>query len=158
MSSEQMVDWLEGIIFGGVAVTADALEHATDGQGLTFTQWRAILVVGDREDGCRVGEAARFLRTSLPAASRLLRRLERRELLVLERDERDRRATLARLTPAGADLRSSVLAYRRREIAAIVAQVTPPASAGRALRDLAATFDARGHTPPPHEPRPSTSE
>lgn len=158
MSSEPIVDWLEGIIFGGVAITNDALEQATEGQELTFTQWRAILFVGEREGGCRVGEAARFLGASLPAASRLMRRLERRGLLVLERDERDRRATLARLTATGAALRSSVLAYRRQEIAAIVAEVKPPDSAERALRDLGARFDARGHAKSLPEPRPSKSQ
>ena len=158
MSSEPTVDWLEGIIFGGVAITNDALEQATEGQELTFTQWRAILFVGEREEGYRVGEAARFLRASLPATSRLMRRLERRGLLVLERDERDRRATLARLTTTGAALRSSVLAYRRQEIAAIVAEVQPPASAEGALRDLAARFDARGRAKSSTEPRPSKSQ
>lgn len=146
MSSEPIVDWLEGIIFGGVAITTDALKHATDGQELTFTQWRAILFVGERDGGCRVGQAARFLGASLPATSRLMRRLERRGLLVLERDERDRRATLARLTATGSDLRCAVLAYRRQEIATIVAQVKPPASADQVLRDLSASFDERGRT------------
>jgi DNA-binding MarR family transcriptional regulator len=158
MSSEPIIGWLEGIIFGGVAITTDALEHATDGQELTFIQWRAILVVGERDEGCRVGEVARFLRASLPATSRLMRRLERRGLLVLERDERDRRATLARLTATGSDLRSAVLAYRRREIAAIVAEAKPPASAERALRHLAARFDARGHVESSPQPGRSPAQ
>ncbi|HEY7331479.1 MAG TPA: MarR family winged helix-turn-helix transcriptional regulator [Candidatus Limnocylindria bacterium] len=145
MSREQVVDWLEGIVFGGVAITTAALEYATDGQELTFTQWRAILFVGEDAGGCRVGEVATLLHASLPTTSRLLRRLERRGLLALKRDEQDRRATRARLTEAGAALRSAVLAYRRDRIAAIVDQANPPASAHRALRNLAMRFDARGH-------------
>jgi DNA-binding MarR family transcriptional regulator len=145
MVRDETVDSLAGIVFGGVAITASALEYATDGQELTFTQWRAILVVGERDDGRRVGEVAGFVNAALPTTSRLLRRLERRGLLVLERDEQDRRATRARLTDAGVRVRSSVLAYRRDEIAAIVDEVKPPASADRALRDLAAGFRARGH-------------
>jgi DNA-binding MarR family transcriptional regulator len=148
MSRKQVVDWLEGIVFGGVALTSAALAHATDGRELTFTQWRAILSVGEDEDGCRVGEVARLLHASLPTTSRVLRRLERRGLLTLERDEHDRRATRARLTARGATLRSSVLAYRRGQIAAIVDEVELSAAADRALRDLAAQFDAKGHVQP----------
>jgi DNA-binding MarR family transcriptional regulator len=157
MARDHVVDWLEGIVFGGVAITASALEHATDGQEITFTQWRAILVVGEHEQGCRVGEVAGFVNASLPTTSRLLRRLERRGLLTLERDEQDRRATRARLTEAGVRTRSAVLAYRRGEIAAIVDDVKPPAPAERALRQLAERFDARGHAPSTPRPRPSDS-
>ena len=148
MSSEEVVDWLTGIVFGGVAITTAALEYATGGEELTFTQWRAILFVGDKEDGCRVGEVATLLHAALPATSRLLRRLERRALITLDPDEHDRRATRARLTAKGRSLRSSVLAYRRDEIAAIVAEVKPAASASRSLRDLSERFNRRGHAGP----------
>lgn len=144
MAQDEIVDWLAGIVFGGVAITTTALQAATEGQELTFTQWRAVVRVGEREDGCRVGEVAARLNAALPATSRLLRRLERRGLLTLERDERDRRATRARLTERGATLRSSVLAYRKAEIAAIVNRIKPSAGANRVLRDLALGFDARG--------------
>ena len=144
VARDEVVQWLAGIVFGGVAITNSALQAATRGQELTFTQWRAILFVGEREDGCRVGEVAARLQAALPATSRLLRRLERRDLLTLTRDERDRRATRARLTDGGAALRSSVLARREAEIAAIVDDMEPSAAAGRTLRDLAARFDARG--------------
>jgi hypothetical protein len=119
MTTDDVIAWLEGIVFGGIALTTEALEYATGGRDLSFAQWRAILQVGNGEDGCRV----------------------------LERDEQDRRATRARLTPAGAELRSSVLGYRRDEIAAIVDAVRPAATADRTLRDLAARFDARGQIP-----------
>ena len=155
MSKDQVVDWLTGIVFGGVAITASALEHAIDDQEITFTQWRAILIVGERDEGYRVGEVAGFVDAALPTTSRLLRRLERRGLLTLERDEQDRRATRARLTDAGIRVRSSVLAYRRDEIAAIVDEVKPPAAAEAALRDLAAQFRARGHARPTPQRRPS---
>lgn len=144
MARKEIVDWLEGIVFGGVAITTEALIYATR-EELTFTQWRAILFVGEDAEGCRVGEVGGLLHASLPTTSRLLRRLERRGLLTLERDEQDRRATRARLTPAGIEMRSSVLTYRRNELAAIADEVKPPASANRVLRTLAARFDARGH-------------
>jgi DNA-binding MarR family transcriptional regulator len=144
LARDEIVDWLAGIVFGGVAITTTALQTAVDGQELTFTQWRAIVRVGEQANGCRVGEVAARLNAALPATSRLLRRLERRGLLTLERDEGDRRATRARLTDSGATLRSSVLAYRKAEIAAIVDQVRPSTAADRVLRDLASRFDARG--------------
>lgn len=148
MTRDEVVAWLEGIVFGGVAMTTAALEYATGGIDVSFAQWRTILLVGGSEDGCRVGEVASFLHAGLPATSRLLRRMERRGLMSLERDERDRRATRARLTPAGMDLRHSVLEYRRREIAALVAEVSTPRAAERALRDLSARFEERGRTVP----------
>jgi DNA-binding MarR family transcriptional regulator len=153
MARDELVDWLAGIVFGGVAITTTALQAAADGQELTFTQWRAIVRVGEQEDGCRVGEVAARLNAALPATSRLLRRLERRGLVTLERDERDRRATRARLTEGGAMLRSSVLAYRKAEIAVILDEVRPSAAADRVLRDVAARFEARGRhgTAPPQE-------
>lgn len=144
MARDEIVDWLAGIVLGGVAITTTALARASDGQELTFTQWRAILFVGDAEEGCRVGEVASMLGAALPATSRLLRRLERRGLLTLERDERDRRATRARLTDEGSSLRAAVLDYRKAEIAAIVEEVEAPAAASRVLRDLAHRFRARG--------------
>jgi DNA-binding MarR family transcriptional regulator len=146
------VDWLESIVFGGVAMTASALEEATEGQELTFTQWRAILTVGQAVEGRRVGEVAAFLPASLPTTSRLLRRLERRDLLTLERDVQDRRATRARLTDAGHRLRQLVLAYRWAEIAAIVATVRVGPGAGTVLRDLAARFAQRGLAPTSRAP------
>ena len=72
MARDELVDWLAGIVFGGVAITTTALQAAADGQELTFTQWRAIVRVGEQEDGCRVGEVAARLNSALPATSRLL--------------------------------------------------------------------------------------
>lgn len=156
MPDEDVIAWLEGIVFGGVAITTAALQYATDGEGLTFPQWRAILLVGGSDDGCRVGEVAGFLHAALPATSRLLRRLERRGLLTLERDEQDRRATRAQLTRTGADLRQSVLRYRRDELGSIADEVRVPSSAHRVLRDLAASFEGRGHADSDAGPRQRT--
>lgn len=145
MTRDQAVRWVEEIIFGGIAVTTAALAHASGGQDVTFAQWRAILRIGGEPDGCRVGEVAAYLHAGLPGTSRLLRRLERRGLLSLQRDEQDRRATRARLTETGAALRSSVLGYRRAEIAAILDEVRPTTDDERILRALAERFDARGN-------------
>jgi DNA-binding MarR family transcriptional regulator len=144
MSSEVVVESLSWIVFGGVAMTAAALEQATGGQEVTFTQWRAILFVGESAEGCRVGEVAMRLMGALPATSRLLRRLEDRGLLTMERDERDRRATRARLTEEGRRLRQAVLDWRRQQIADISRDVVVTPEVEQALVALAARFEAHG--------------
>ena len=138
----ELVDILQRIAFGSVAMTQSALMHATGGLELTFIQWRAVLVVGESEAGCRVGEVARRTMGTLPSTSRLLQRLERRGLLTLARDETDRRATRARLTDEGRRVRDAVLAYRGAQLATIAATVDPPRSAYRVLRELAEGFEA----------------
>jgi DNA-binding MarR family transcriptional regulator len=111
---------LERIVVGAVGLTTRALAQADTGFELTFPQWRALLVLGEREDGARIGEVAARVGVTLPATSRLLRRLERRGLTAFAPDELDRRATRARLTIRGRGVRAAILEDRRaalREIA-----------------------------------------
>ena len=112
---------LERIVVGSVGLTARALAQADTGFELTFSQWRALLVLGEGEDGARIGEVAARVGGTLPATSRLLRRLARRGLTALAPDELDRRATRARLTDRGRAVREAILDHRRmalREVAA----------------------------------------
>ncbi len=135
---------LERIVYAAVAITAAAQRNMTNGRELAFTQWRALNVVGECEDGCRIGEVAARVGVTLPATSRLLRRLEKRGLLSLEADERDARATLVRLTAEGAALRAAVLAYRRDQVGLVVGAVDVTARGDKVLADLASGFAARG--------------
>jgi DNA-binding MarR family transcriptional regulator len=144
MPRESVVDWLERIVYAGVAITAAAQQQATRGRELAFTQWRALNLVGECQDGCRISEVAARVRVTVPATSRLLRRLEKRGLMRLEPDERDGRATRARLTEAGAALRADVLASRREQVALVAETVEDPESAEMVLREVAAEFEARG--------------
>ncbi len=117
---DALADDLERIAVGAVGLTTLALAQADAGFELTFPQWRALLVLGERSDGARIGEVAARVGVTLPATSRLLRRLERRGLTILSVDESDRRATRARLTGRGRTVRLAILAHRRaalREIA-----------------------------------------
>ena len=112
---------LERIVVGAVGLTTRALAMADTGFELTFPQWRALLVLGEGDDGARIGEVAARVGVTLPATSRLLRRLERRGLTALAPDERDRRAKRARLTNRGRAVREAILDHRRmalREVAA----------------------------------------
>ena len=111
---------LERIVVGAVGLTTRALAMADTGFELTFPQWRALLVLGEGDDGARIGEVAARVGVTLPATSRLLRRLERRGLTAFAPDELDRRATRARLTLRGRGVREAILEDRRaalREIA-----------------------------------------
>jgi DNA-binding MarR family transcriptional regulator len=154
VSSDVVVDSLHMIIFGGIAMTASALHRATGGQELTFTQWRAIYFVGETAQGSRVSEVANRLMGTLSATSRLLRRLEDRGVLTLERDETDRRATRARLTDEGRRLREAVLDWRRQQIVEVTRDVTVAPEVERALVALADRFEARGREAGPRRSAP----
>jgi len=117
---------LERIVMGSVALTTLALEEAGAGSELTFTQWRALLVLGESDDGARIGEVAARVGVTLPATSRLLRRLERRGLTTLAADQQDRRATRARLTDRGRAVREAILTHRRATIREIAAALPEP--------------------------------
>jgi DNA-binding MarR family transcriptional regulator len=113
MHSRDTIRALERIVIGAVGLTTRSLAQAAPGTELTFPQWRAILILGEGPDGARVGEVAAREGVTLPATGRLLRRLERRGFVTLSTDETDRRATRARLTDRGREVRKAIMAYRR---------------------------------------------
>ncbi|HEX7398592.1 MAG TPA: MarR family transcriptional regulator [Candidatus Limnocylindrales bacterium] len=117
---------LERIAVGAVGLTTRALAQADTGFELTFAQWRALLVLGEGEEGARIGEVAARVGVTLPATSRLLRRLERRGLTTLAADQQDRRATRARLTDRGRAVREAILTHRRATIREIAAALPEP--------------------------------
>jgi DNA-binding MarR family transcriptional regulator len=133
---DQLLLLLERVVIGSVGLTTRALAEAAPGGDLTFPQWRAMLVVGEGSDGLRVGQVASRVGVTLPATSRLLRRLERRGLMELGPDPVDRRATRARLTAAGVAARAAVLDYRRAELRETAARLDA-ADQVAALEELA---------------------
>ena len=64
MSEPSLVDSLEEIALGSVAVTNAALAQA-GGEALSVEQWRAIVVLGEAEDGVRISGVARRIRRHL---------------------------------------------------------------------------------------------
>ena len=136
----EILECLELVLFGAIGMTTVALSEAA-ATDLTLQQWRALVVVG-RGDGIRVGEAAVRIGMSLPSASRLIRRLERRGYLSTERDESDRRGTIVRLTAEGARIRADVIARRRRLMNQALAQHSTrlPKDLSRGLRTIADAF------------------
>jgi DNA-binding MarR family transcriptional regulator len=116
----ELVDALEAIVVAGVALTNAVLSRS--GRELTFPQWRMLVVLSD-PNGLPVAEVSRLIDVTLPATGRQLRRLERRGLVALEPDGRDRRVTRVRLTASGLEVRRSIIAGRRAAIEHLVADV-----------------------------------
>jgi DNA-binding MarR family transcriptional regulator len=135
---EDLVDVLERLVVGSVAITARAIA-AADAE-LTFGQWRVLLVVGERDEGVAVGEIADRVGAHASAASRVVSRLKRRGLVRTEKDEIDGRVKRVTLTQAGGNLRSCVIEQRRLDLAIVLADlsITPPEA--EAVARLARSF------------------
>ena len=130
MADPRVLDAIDQLALGLVSITARAIDEAVGELELTLAQWRVLIVVGQSRTPLRVGDVAERIGASLPSTSRILRRLERRGLISTERDERDRRATLVRLTTAGATTRRKVVQVRRRLVSEAIddhRQVMPTA-------------------------------
>jgi DNA-binding MarR family transcriptional regulator len=153
MADVQVVDAVEQLAAAAVGLTTLALSEADVGTELTLQQWRILAVVA-RSGEARVGEAACGIGAGLPAASRLVRRLERRGLVTTARDERDRRATLVRPTEAGLRLWGDVAGRRRRRIAAAIDSLDEPLPEGfgRGLELVVGALGSDGTSPRPSTP------
>jgi DNA-binding MarR family transcriptional regulator len=123
VTTSAIVDALERVVFAGVALTTRALSEARADLDLTLAQWRVLVVLGETEDGATISQVAGRIGVTLPATSRQLRRLERRGLVDVSRDQQDRRATRVRLTRLGRSARDDVISFRRRKIAQIAASL-----------------------------------
>lgn len=119
---------LERLLSAGIGITARAIGRSDYATTLTIAQWRLLVITASRE-GPRVGELAAHLGISVPSASRLVRRLESRDLVTTARAEDDRRATIVSVTQRGRELVDDVIAHRRELIE-------------QALHDRSRTHDA----------------
>lgn len=142
LSDPAVAESLERIIFAGVALTTVAFSNAQPGFELTFPQWRVLVVLGAAPDGVRIGDVARQVGVTVPATSRQLRRLERRGLLVVGKDERDRRATLVRLTSQGRASLNAILSHRKARIVELAGPFEENQPLRRELDRIADAFDA----------------
>jgi DNA-binding MarR family transcriptional regulator len=116
MPSRSISERVERLAVAAVGVTAAALAESDGGPDLTLPQWRALVLLGNH-GGLRVTDLAGLLGASVPSASRLVGRLERRELVETEHDVDDRRSHLVRLSSSGAAAMRSVVDARRHRIA-----------------------------------------
>jgi len=107
----RVVAAVERVILGGVAITARALDGEVE--DLTFSQWRVLMILGEQGAASHVRGVGERVGVSAPSASRLLRRLEDRGLIELQRDRRDRRFMRVHLTEGGQAVRNRVLERRK---------------------------------------------
>lgn len=113
---------VERLLTAGIGITARAIEQTPEATDLTLLQWR-VLVVAAEPSGIRIGELAAHLGVSVPSASRLVRRVEARELVSATRDDDDRRVTTVAVTPRGRRLVDAVVGARRELIRHALAEI-----------------------------------
>jgi DNA-binding MarR family transcriptional regulator len=135
------VDAIEQLVFAGVALTTRALSEARADLDLTLAQWRVLVVLGEEADGATISQVAGRIGVTLPATSRQLRRLQRRGLVDVSRDERDRRATRVRLTDLGQAARDDVISFRRERIAEAAASLDLDPTMASPLARIAEALD-----------------
>ncbi|HXY18919.1 MAG TPA: MarR family transcriptional regulator [Gemmatimonadales bacterium] len=97
---------LEEEVVVGLAHTADAVQRGFIGvfkaAGLSSTQYNVLRILrGAGAPGLSCGEIAERMVTRDPDLTRLLDRLEARQLVTRARDEKDRRVVTTRITEAG---------------------------------------------------------
>jgi DNA-binding MarR family transcriptional regulator len=70
-------------------------------EDLSSTQYNVLRILRGSPEGLPCGEIASRMITRDPDITRLLDRLEKRELISRSREAKDRRTVMARITPAG---------------------------------------------------------
>jgi DNA-binding MarR family transcriptional regulator len=70
-------------------------------EDLSSTQYNVLRILRGAPEGLPCGEIANRMITRDPDVTRLLDRLEKRDLVSRNREEKDRRTVLTRITPAG---------------------------------------------------------
>lgn len=125
-ADQRLTREIERLLSVGIGVTVRAIDATTGATDLTFPQWR-VLVIASQPGRLRIGELAAQLGVSVPSASRLVRRMERRHLVSATRAEDDRRSTNVELTPAGRALVAAIVGRRQELIAEVVRRSVPRA-------------------------------
>jgi DNA-binding MarR family transcriptional regulator len=129
----RLVEAIERLMRAAVGVTTRALTESGAGTDLTLQQWRALAVaVESGSAGVRVGDLGRRLGMAMPGASRLVSRLERRDLISVTRDADDRRVALVRATDTGHEVWAGVVRHRRVLISAALNTLDAGPGAGTA--------------------------
>lgn len=112
MSMVLVLDLIDRLSIELVATTNAAIVDVGAGD-LSFPQWRMLVVLGSAHGPLRIHEIADRVGASMPSASRLVGRMERRGLVSGSRDSIDRRGRWIGLTADGETLRARVISRRR---------------------------------------------
>ncbi len=100
--SEEEAAFLE--ILRTASVLSQGPEQVIRGEKLTTNQYNVLRILRGSPEGLSCGEIAERMITRDPDITRLLDRLEKRQLIARWREEKDRRTVMARITPEGLDL------------------------------------------------------
>jgi len=99
---------LEEVAFLELSRTTDMLSRRLSGllkaEDLSSTQYNVLRILRGAPDGLPCGEIGNRMITRDPDITRLLDRLEKRELIARSRDSHDRRMVMAKITPEGLKL------------------------------------------------------
>ena len=99
---------LEEVAFLELSRTTDMLSRRLSGllkaEDLSATQYNVLRILRGAPDGLPCGEIGNRMITRDPDITRLLDRLEKRELIARSRDSHDRRMVMATITPEGLKL------------------------------------------------------
>jgi len=112
MSVVLVLDQLDRLAVQLVAATNASIVDVGAGD-LSFSQWRMLSVLGNAAGPLRIFEIADRISASMPSASRLVARMERRGLVAGSRHPIDGRGRWIALTVDGEALRASVVSRRR---------------------------------------------
>lgn len=115
MSLVLVLDQLDQLAMELVAATNAAIVDVGAGD-LSLLQWRILMVLGSGGGSLRLHEIAGRVSASMPSASRLVGRMERRGLVSSSRDPADGRGRRIALTAEGEALRVRVVGRRRAMI------------------------------------------
>jgi DNA-binding MarR family transcriptional regulator len=126
-----------------VAVAARSLAAAEE--RVTLPQFRMLVVLAGHAE-TKLVTLAELLAVNPSTAMRMVDRLAAAGLVSREVNPDSRREVMLRLTPAGRQIVDRVTAYRRREIAAIVARMPAGERTGM-VTALRAFTDAGGEPP-----------
>jgi DNA-binding MarR family transcriptional regulator len=137
MSMVLVLDQLDQLAVQLVAVTNAAIVDV-GASDLTFSQWRTLMVLGSSDGPLRVHEIADRVNASMPSASRLVQRMERRGLVSSSRDPRDGRGRRIAVTDKGAVLRRAVVDRRRTLIEQSLAELPAEPNLAAGLEALVA--------------------
>jgi DNA-binding MarR family transcriptional regulator len=129
-----------------VAVAARSLASAEE--RVTLPQFRMLVVLAGHTE-TKLVTLAELLAVNPSTAMRMVDRLAGAGLISREVNPESRREVVLRLTPAGRQIVDRVTAYRRREIAAIVARMPPEQRTGL-VTALRAFTEAGGEPPAGH--------
>jgi DNA-binding MarR family transcriptional regulator len=105
----------------GLLLTADVVrrygEKMLAPYGITQQQYNVLRILrGSRPDGLPTLEIAARMIEKAPGITRLLDRLERKQLVIRERCSGDRRQVICRITPKGLDLLVSLDSAIRKAV------------------------------------------